>query len=278
MPEPLEELLSIIDEIAKGNYSNDIMELTAEGQPETVRRIAEAMGLMMVKVEAREYRLEMLVEELKLLNETIKQNTIKVVSSFANALAARDTYTEGHTARTGEMAAGIARQMGLEEDEIEFVRLGGLLHDIGKIGFPDLLFQAHEGKNPNHLVKEILKHPTTGAEILKDLDFLGPALEYVHCHHERPDGKGYPRGLKADEIPLGAKILAVADSFDAIVTDRPYQKGRTREEALGIFKKFAGTKWDPDCVEALEKIMTGSDGNGFDSGESRVPPGVAVES
>ncbi len=102
--EPLEKLLVVIDEIAKGNYSNDIMHLTTDEQPETVRTIAEAMGMMMVKVEAREYHLEMLVEELKNLNDTIRQNTINVVSSLANALAARDTYTEGHTApgkRTG---------------------------------------------------------------------------------------------------------------------------------------------------------------------------------
>lgn len=253
--EPLEKLLVIMDEIAKGNYSNDIMPLTAEGQPETVRRIAEAMGLMMVKVEAREYRLEMLVEELRDLNETIRRNTVKAVSSLANALAARDAYTEGHAARVGELAVEIARRMDLDEEEMEFIRVGGILHDIGKIGFPDLLFQAHESKNPSHVVKEIVKHPTIGAEILKDLDFLGPALEYVLCHHERPDGKGYPRGLEDGEIPLGAKILAVADSYDAMTTDRPYQKGKSREAALEILRKLSGAKWDPACVKALEGFL-----------------------
>lgn len=252
--DPLNELLVIIDEIAKGNYSNDIMSLTAPDKPETVRRIAEAMGLMMVKVEAREYHLEMLVEELEQLNETIKQNTIKVVASLANALAARDTYTEGHTSRSSELAARMAIVLGMEEEDAEYVRLGGILHDIGKIGFPDTLFH-HEGENPGDLLKEIVKHPTTGAEILKDLDFLGPALEYVRSHHEQPDGKGYPKGLTDEEIPLGAKILAVADSYDAITTDRPYQKGRNREQALEILKKMAGTKWDPACVMAIEKVL-----------------------
>lgn len=252
---PMDKLLGVIEKIAQGDYSNDIMPLTAPDQPEAVRIIAEAMGMMMIKVEAREYRLEMLVEELKHLNETIKQNTIHVVSSLANALAARDEYTQGHTARVSEMAEKMAGHMGMNEEEIEFVRLGGVLHDIGKIGFPDFLFQAHENKNPSKIVKEIIKHPTTGAQILKDLDFLGPALEYVHCHHERPDGKGYPRGLPNDQIPLGAKILAVADSYDAMTTDRPYQKGMTTEVALGILKKNAGTKWDPDCVKVIEKIL-----------------------
>ena len=251
----VDRLLEIIQQVASGEYSNDIMALTREDQPENVRAIAEAMGLMMVKVEAREYRLELMVKELEALNEKIKQNTIGVVSAMAHALAARDTYTEGHTARVADWACKIARQMALPREEIEFVRLGGILHDIGKIGFPDRLFEPHADKNPSELVKQIIRHPSTGAEILQDLDFLGPALEYVHCHHERPDGKGYPRHLKAEEIPLGARILAVADAFDAMTTDRPYQKGMRPEAALDILKKSAGKKWDMGCVSAFESVL-----------------------
>ena len=251
----VDRLLEIIQQVASGEYSNDIMALTHEDQPEAVRTIAEAMGLMMVKVEAREYRLELMVNELEALNEKIKQNAISVVSAMAHALAARDTYTEGHTARVADWACKIARQMGLSEEDVEFIRLGGILHDIGKIGFPDRLFQPHGEKNPSDLVKQITRHPATGVKILQDLDFLGPALEYVHCHHERPDGKGYPRHLKAEEIPLGASILAVADAFDAMTTDRPYQKGKRPEAALDILKKSAGKQWDTDCVSAFESVL-----------------------
>ena len=251
----VDHLLEIIQEIAKGNYSNDIMALTGEDQPEPMRTIAEAMGMMMVKVEAREYRLEMLVEELKKLNEKIKQNTINVVSAMAHALAARDIYTEGHAVRVGDLACQMAQQLGLDEQEVEFMRLGGILHDIGKIGFPDRLFESHGARNPPEVVKEIIKHPAVGAEILHDLDFLGPVLDYVRCHHERPDGKGYPRNLKGDQIPLGARILAVADAFDAMTTDRPYQKGMTNEVAMGILRKHAGKKWDEGCVAALEAVL-----------------------
>ena len=254
----IDRLIEIIQDIASGEYSNDIMGLTCEGQPETVRTIAEAMGLMMVKVEAREYRLELMVKKLEALNEKIKQNTIQAVSTMAHALGARDAYTEGHAARVADVACKIARQMGLGEEEIEFVRLGGILHDIGKIGFPDSLFEVHAHKNPSDLVKQILRHPSTGAKILQDLDFLGPALEYVHCHHERPDGKGYPRHLKAEQIPLGARILAVADAFDAMTTDRPYQKGKGPEAALDILKKGAGKQWDDMCVAAFEAVLNGS--------------------
>ncbi|RJQ58066.1 MAG: HD domain-containing protein [Desulfobacteraceae bacterium] len=253
--ESVQRLVEIIEQIAEGYYSNDIMALTRSDQPEPVRTIAEAMGMMMVKVEAREYNLEMLIDELQALNEKIRKNTIKVVSAMANALAARDRYTEGHTARVGDLAARMAEAMGMSPEEIESVRLGGILHDIGKIGFSDLLFQEHEGRNPPELVKEILRHPSAGAEILRDLDFLGPSVEFVHCHHERPDGKGYPRGLSQDAVPLGARIVAVADTFDAITTDRPYQKGRSAEEALDILKRHAGTKWDAGCVHVLESIL-----------------------
>jgi HD-GYP domain-containing protein (c-di-GMP phosphodiesterase class II) len=108
------------------------------------------------------------------------------------------------------------------------------------------------------MVKEIVSHPSTGIKILQTLDFLGPALSYVHCHHERPDGKGYPRHLTHKEIPLGAKILAVADAYDAMTTDRPYQKGKTPHVALGILKDHAGTKWDRKCVAAFEAVVNAS--------------------
>ena len=248
-------LIEIMEDIAKGNYSNDIMALTTNEQPEYVRTIAETMGMMMVKVEAREYRLEMMVEELKALNLRIKENTIKTVSAMANALAARDAYTEGHAARVGEMGGRMARHMGIDEEAAEFIRLGGILHDIGKIGFSDLLFQAHETRNPPEVVKRILQDPRTGADILKDLDFLGPSLDYVECHHERLDGKGYPRKLKGDEISMGARILSVADSYDAMTTDRPYQKGKSPEVALAILKEHAGTRWDETCIGALEALL-----------------------
>ncbi len=253
--EELNGLLKIIEEIAAGRYSNDVMELTRPEVQEPVRTIAEAMGLMMVKVEAREYRLEMLIRELEELNERIRRNAIGTVSAMANALAARDTYTEGHAERVGRIAGLIAAEMGLPGKEIELVQVAGRLHDIGKIGFSDRLFLPHEGKNPEDVIREITRHPSTGAEILKDLDFLGPALTYIHCHHERPDGRGYPRHLKAPEIPLGARIIAVADGFDAMTTDRPYQKGRTPEAALAILKEGSGSKWDADCVAAFERIL-----------------------
>jgi len=251
----LEKLLSVIEEIAVGNYSNDVMELTRPEIGEPVRAIAEAMGLMMVKVEAREYHLEMLIRELEELNGRIRRNAVGTVSAMASALEARDTYTKGHADRVGRIAAMIAVEMGLPEEEIELVRVAGRLHDIGKIGFSDRLFLPHEGKNPEDVIREITRHPATGAEILKELDFLGPAISYIHCHHERPDGRGYPRRLKDGDVPLGARILAVADAFDAMTTNRPYQKARTPEEALAIIESGAGSRWDAACIAAFRRIL-----------------------
>jgi putative nucleotidyltransferase with HDIG domain len=251
----LDRLLDIIADIAAGRYSSDIMELTKGGVDEPVRTIAEAMGLMMVKLEAREYRLEALVDELKEVNQRIRRNTIATVTAMAKALAARDAYTEGHAERVGRIAGLTAAELGWSEKDRELVELAGLLHDIGKIGFPDALFLPHEGENPKEVVREITRHPTTGAEILRELDFLGEAVAFIRCHHERPDGRGYPGHLKADAIPMGARIISVADAFDAITTDRPYQKARTPEEGLAILKAGAGSKWDRECVAAFERIL-----------------------
>jgi putative nucleotidyltransferase with HDIG domain len=250
----LEHLLTIIENVDAGDYSNDIMALTTDRTPDSIRVIAEAMGMMMVKVEAREYQLELLVEELRQLNERIKENSVKTVAAMAQALEARDAYTRGHAERVAAIAEAIAREMGLKEEQVHLVRTAGILHDIGKIGFSDRIFQPHTTKNSPEIVKEIMEHPAVGADILKNLDFLGGVTEIILAHHERMDGKGYPGRLGADAIPLGARIIAVADGYDAMTTDRPYQKARSHEAALEILREHAGTKWDSDCVAAFERL------------------------
>lgn len=251
----LEQLLEIIGNIAAGNYSNDIMPLTTDRTPEPIKTVAEAMGMMMVKVEAREYQLELLVDELRKLNEQIRSNAIQTIQAMAQALEARDSYTRGHAERVGAIAAEIAAEMGFDPERVELVRTAGILHDIGKIGCSDRIFQSHGAKNPPDVVKEILSHPVVGAEILKPLNFLDEVSNIILCHHERADGKGYPNGLQLDSIPLEARIIAVADAFDAMTTDRPYQKAKTKELALEILNKLSGVQWDPDCVAAFIRLQ-----------------------
>jgi putative nucleotidyltransferase with HDIG domain len=254
-PDKLNRLIEIINDITAGHYKNDVMELTGQDIEEPVRTIAEALVRMSAKVEARESHLEMLTKQVEETNRRARRNTIATVTAMAKALAARDSYTEGHAERVGRIAGLIAAEMSMSEEDAELVRLAGLLHDIGKIGFPDCLFLPHEANTPPEIVQEITRHPTTGAEILKDLDFLGSAQSYIQCHHERPDGLGYPNHLKGPDIPFGAKIIATADAFDAITTERPYQKGRTYQEGLKILKEGSGTQWDPECVSAFERIL-----------------------
>jgi len=240
----VQELISIIEGIAEGKYSDAIMEFTKPFYSETVRKIAEAMGMMMVKIEAREMQLEE-------LNAKIKYNTLRTVTTAANVLAARNMYTEGHVRRVSAYAGRLAQWLNLPEDEVERIGIAAMLHDIGKIGFSDRIFDNEDTELTRELFDEVRKHPDRGVEILRDLDFLGAAIDYIHCHHERLDGSGYPRGLRGEEIPLGARIISVADCFDAITTDRPYQKGKSREEAFAILRHLSGKSLSPELVDAF---------------------------
>ncbi|MEF2229680.1 MAG: HD domain-containing phosphohydrolase, partial [Pseudodesulfovibrio sp.] len=213
------ELLRIIKDVAAGNYSDEIMELTGQGYPPEIRELAEAVGLMMVKIEAREFHLEQLYDR-------IKADTLNTVTAVAGALGARDAYTEGHGERVGVYAERLALRLRLDPDEVERIRIAGTLHDIGKIGFSDTIFSNEDTRINEGMLLEIRSHPQWGHDILRNLEFLGPALDYVYAHHERLDGRGYPRGLEGEEIPLGARILSVADCFDAMTTNRPYQQGK----------------------------------------------------
>lgn len=239
-----ERLLKVIKEVAAGNYSNEIMELTGPEYSPEIQELAEAVGLMMVKIEAREFHLEQ-------LNEQIKHNTLSTVTAVVGALGARDAYTEGHGERVGVYAQRMARRLELSEIEVEHIRIAGVLHDIGKIGFSDQVFSNEDTRMNEGMLLEIRSHPQWGYDILKNLDFLGPALEYMYAHHERLDGQGYPRGLTEEKIPIGARIIAVADCFDAMTTDRPYQRGKTPQEAFAILAEIAGTALDPDIVDAF---------------------------
>lgn len=176
---------------------------------------------------------------------------------MAEAVGARDSYTKGHAMRVAELSARLGNFMALSEDEVHWIRLGGILHDVGKIGFSDKVFQNEDTVPSPAIMAEIKDHPTKGAEILDSLKFLEPALSIVRCHHERLDGTGYPLGLKGDEIPLGARIVAVVDSFDAMTTDRPYQKGMTTQEAFVVLKRLAVTGLDKKVVDAFCEMLGG---------------------
>jgi len=183
-------------------------------------------------------------------NEKIVSNEhlIDVVSSLANAIDAKDTYTKGHSASVSRYSEALARAINLPSGEVERIKLGALLHDVGKIGIPEQVL-----KKPSMLTDDewaIMKqHPTIGADKVllpnKSLHDLIPMVKY---HHEHIDGSGYPYGLKGDEIPLSARIVAVADAFHALISDRPYRKGLSVNKACEILKMGAGVQWDKELV------------------------------
>ncbi len=178
-------------------------------------------------------------------------DTVRVIT---NALEARDEYTAGHTGRVTEMALETAREMGWSTEQLEILQIGALLHDIGKIGISDnVLYKPSELTEGEY--GEMMRHPIVGAKMLEKVTALQPMLPYILYHQERYDGKGYPFGLKGNEIPLEGRILAVADTFDAMTSDRPYRNGLSEEEAIAEIKRNRGTQFDPDVVDAMMRVM-----------------------
>jgi HD-GYP domain-containing protein (c-di-GMP phosphodiesterase class II) len=173
------------------------------------------------------------------------------LSSIHSALKHKDRYTQGHARRVALYSMRLGRRLGLSNDQIGHVGIGGLLHDIGKIGLSDRIFSNRRPHLNGRLLEEVRRHPTIGVSLLKGIEFLDPVIDFIHYHHEREDGSGYPYGLKADQIPLGAKIISVADCFDAITTDRPYQKRKTREQAFAILRSMSGVSLSRELVETL---------------------------
>jgi len=178
------------------------------------------------------------------------------IRALATALDARDPYTAGHSERVSVLSVAIARALHLAEDDIEIIRLGALLHDIGKIGVPDEVL-----KKPGALSAAefdiIRQHPVAGARILRSVPFLESHIPIVELHHERPDGRGYPHGLRGDEIPMHARIVHVADAYDAITSKRAYRGARPSGDALREIWRFAGTEFHAEVVAALATALPG---------------------
>ena len=175
---------------------------------------------------------------------------VGAIRALAAALDARDSYTAGHSERVSTLSVLIGRQMGLNPTDLDVLRLGALLHDIGKIGLSDEVLRKPAPLTPEEF-EQIKRHPGLGARILRQVAFLAPHLPIVELHHERPDGGGYPFGLRGDDIPLAARIVHVADAFDAMTSARAYRPARGRGEAVAELRRHAGTQFDTASVDAL---------------------------
>ena len=185
--------------------------------------------------------------------ESLANLYLGTIQSLALAIDAKDQYNHQHILRVQRYAVAIARHMGLPENDLEAVNTGALLHDIGKLGVPDYVLLKPGRLNEEEFAK-IKKHPEIGAAILESVEFPWPVLPVVRSHHERWDGAGYPDGLKGEEIPLTARILAVADVYDALTSTRSYRTAWTPEAALEEIQRAAGTHFDPEVVSAFAEI------------------------
>jgi HD-GYP domain-containing protein (c-di-GMP phosphodiesterase class II) len=202
--------------------------------------------------------LERFVEDLKRAADENRALFMGSIQMLAGAVDEKDPYTRGHSDRVTRYSLLIAKEMNLPATFLETLQVSAQLHDVGKIGIED-----HILKKPGALTEEefeVMKtHTTKGANILRPVTQLAEMLPGIELHHEALDGRGYPYGLQGDQIPLLARVIAVADTFDALTTNRPYQKAHTPDQAFGIIKNLAGKRLDPACVAALVAVYERGD-------------------
>jgi hypothetical protein len=185
----------------------------------------------------------------------LESHYTKTLEALASALEARDPYTQAHTSRIRDMAVALAVAVKVPSDVKRAVRLGAILHDVGKIGISDTILHK-PGPLDDEEWKIMRNHPEIGERMLEGIDFLHPALPVIRHHHERWDGKGYPDGLAGEDIPVGARIVGVCDAFDAMTSDRPYKKAMSVKDALAEIVKNAGSQFDPTCAALLVDVVS----------------------
>jgi HD-GYP domain-containing protein (c-di-GMP phosphodiesterase class II) len=252
MTSPLLKLVHAAKQIAHGDFSArvDTENITEIGT------LSETFNFMGGKIEEQIANLAKAAEE----NRELFVGTVK---ALAAAIDGKDKYTRGHSERVARISVAIGKQMQLPDDELDKLRISALLHDVGKIAIDDNIL-----KKPAALTEEefevMKKHPERGYKIMSQIPAMKPYLPGMYMHHEMINGKGYPQGLTGDEIPLQAKIVSVADTFDAMTIDRPYQKGMELGPALERLRSFVGTRYQSDVVEALiDAVKKGEVANGI---------------
>ncbi|MDY6892444.1 MAG: response regulator [Chloroflexota bacterium] len=219
---------------------------------ELILVVERALEKRALDIEVRYYRqhLEQKVQEQA---TKIRDSFLDAITALAHALDAKDAYTSGHSQRVAEMAVAIAEELGLAQDMIERIGLAGQVHDIGKIGMRESILNTADGLTED-AYSHVKLHPEIGGHILNPLMKDSEVLKIVRHHHEHYNGSGYPDGLRANRIPLGARILALADAYDAMISDRPYRTAVSPEEACAEIVRCKGTQFCPKVVDAFLRM------------------------
>jgi response regulator RpfG family c-di-GMP phosphodiesterase len=217
-------------------------------QKELIKKLSLEYG----KLQKREKLLDVVVKErtreLQIAYESLKAASRQALLGLAEAIEAKDPYTKGHCGRTAVFATALGREARLGEEDMEVLEFGAFLHDIGKIGVKDAVL-LKPGALDDEEWKHMKIHPVVGYQIAVQLDMLKPMIACIRNHHERWDGSGYPDKLKGPDIPLLARIVCLADAYDAMATDRPYKKAIPMDECKKILRRQAGPQFDPDLAE-----------------------------
>lgn len=196
-----------------------------------------------------------LFEMIESKNRELEAFYFETVNALAQAIEVKDVYTGGHGDRLVDLAISIAERLKVSEEEKVWLKFAAALHDIGKIGVKETIL-TKPGKLTPEEYEEMKTHPAKGAEILREVKFLAPVVPIVYHHQERYDGKGYPSGLAGHQIPIGSRIVAVLDAFDAMTTNRPYRPGLPMETAINELRRYSGVQFDPQVVDAFIQVMS----------------------
>lgn len=250
--------LVVVQPILSGNQVTGLFALNFDHHNELMR---ESLDILENVVNEFNFILERGNNFMELLNTTerMKSLNVEIVSTLSSAIETRDPYTRGHSERVATYAVEIARNMGWDDYELDRLRTAGLLHDVGKVGIPDGVLLKPNALNKNEF--EIMKlHPEISAAIVSGIESFGDLVPWVRYHHESLDGSGYPYGLRGNEIPLGARVIAVADAFDAMTSTRPYRRAMPLDRVFDIMRTGAGIQWDGEiidvalnCLEIIEQ-------------------------
>jgi HD-GYP domain-containing protein (c-di-GMP phosphodiesterase class II) len=239
--------IDLLTQTARSIAERDFTQRTEIRSYTEFDELAETQNLMVEEI-------QQYIGDLKMASEQNRQLFIDSIEMIASAVDAKDPYTKGHSGRVAQFSVILAREIGLPEEEVDKIRISATLHDVGKIGIEDRVLKK-PGVLTNEEFEIMKRHTVMGYEIVRQVKQLNEMLPGIRWHHEALNGRGYPDGIKGDEMPLMVRIIAVADTFDAITTDRPYQAGSEFPKALEILRKHAGTKYDPLVVDALDSAL-----------------------